>query len=277
MALSTIQAETPITVNIYNTNFLTATIPSSATVVSLSCIGGVAGSPVSVTLKAPNVPTTSTITTALAGGTAPTLFTVAAPATVTMTGASLGSGIAYTFTPAAACNNTAQPFTSQTYTFRAYTTAAAVPNAPASAAADVSVTVVLTSSATSTLVAAPVTLKCTKAANGSYSEQGHQNITITSGYPGGVSYTWTASGIPGWLGVSTYSGTRTTTPASGSTYTLTVDAGCGGFAAGTSTTANIHFVTTGPVTGVSDKVMAVTLMVVSPTTFTCDVARFHDV
>ena len=91
---------------------------------------------------------------------------------------------------------------------------------------------------------------------GSTASWARQDLTITSGFPGGVGYTATSANVPAWLDFSE-KGTAQTTP---HTHTIAVHTGCGGFALGSSNTATIHLVNA----PWNDKLLTVTLRIVSP-------------
>jgi hypothetical protein len=118
-------ADASVTVSIVNTSFLTTATPT----ITLNCSNPSTLTPVAVVVKAANaIPstTTDTLTPGLAS-TTPTLFSVAAAANsasnITQANSAASVGITYNFTPAASCTANSQPFSSQTYTFKAATTA----------------------------------------------------------------------------------------------------------------------------------------------------------
>jgi len=245
-------ADVQVTVNVTKANFLTTATPT----ITLSCVNPASLSPVSVVLKAANtVPANYTLTPVLPS--APTGFTVAAAggAASNITPANTTTvGINYTFTPLAVCTLNSQPFSSQTYTFKAATT-----GTTAAAAADLAVTVVTISSLASPLVAPAVTLNCTLN-GGTYGAAPTGTLSVSSAFPLSTTYTVTTATVPGWLTVGTPTGQ--TTP---NTNSLTVAANCGTFAGGTSNKANIHLASTSGTITFSDYVVVVTLNIVSPT------------
>jgi len=114
------------------------------------------------------------------------------------------------------------------------------------------------------LSAAPVTVTCTRVAG--------TPAVYTPGAPGTLSVTgpsagqaFSVSGNPAWLTPGAPSGSAGTTAA---TVSLTVNAGCGGFAAGTSTVATLILTNTGTNTGYSTVSVTVTLITDAPTPLT---------
>ena len=255
-----------VAVTIVNTDFLTAT-PST---IILDCSVPASLTPVSLLVTAayaiPSTDTSSTLTPGLALVT-PSLFTVAARANsasnITQGNSSASVGITYTFTPAASCTN-GQQFSSQTYTFRAATTGAAT-----TLGADLPVTVITVANKTSPLVAPAVALNCQKNSDGSYTNSGSQNFTVTSSFfPSSIptSYTVSAATVPGWLTIPDQ-----TAKATPHTQTLTVVSGCGEYGLNTTTTGNVHLQGSSTPSGGGtitwqDYVVPVSLNIVSPTT-----------
>lgn len=247
-------ADVQVPVTVVNTYFLAPT----KTQVMLTCVGGVAGSAVAVTLNAANpVPAGSTLTPAALTGT-PVGFTVSAGTGTTVT---TTAGIVYTFTPLAACTTASAPFQSATYTFKVATTLT-------TAAVDLPITVVTVASSTSTLYTPAVTLNCTY--NGtSYGTAPSQAIAVTSSLPIPTSYTVTTTGLPTWISSISSAGAQ---PTPGSN-TIAVASGCGGFPGGSSNKVNVHLTssTINANTGGgkdstfwADYILVVTLNIVSP-------------
>ena len=260
-------ADVAVAVTIVNTSFLTAT-PST---IVLNCSVPSTLTAVPLTVKAANaIPSTdsnSSLTPGLASVT-PTLFSVAAApssaSNITQANSTNSVGITYNFAPLASCTANSQPFSSQTYTFRAATTGAA-----STLGADLAVTVITVASLTSPLVAPAVTLNCTKNSDGSYGNSSTQSFAVTSSFfPSSVatSYTVSSATVPGWLTMP-----DTTAKATPHTQTLSVVNGCGGYALNTSNTGNVHLVGSSTPSGGgtinwSDLVVPITLNIVSPTT-----------
>ena len=251
-------ADASVTVSIVNTSFLTTATPT----ITLNCSNPSTLTPVAVVVKAANaIPstTTDTLTPGLAS-TTPTLFSVAAAANsasnITQANSAASVGITYNFTPAASCTANSQPFSSQTYTFKAATTG--------SAGADLAVTVITVASIASPLSAPAVTLNCTDT-SGSYSNSSTQSFTVSSSFPAPTTYTVSSATVPGWLTMPDE--TAQTTP---HTQTLSVVGGCGGYALNTANKGNVHLQATstpagGGTTTWADYVVPVTLNIVSPT------------
>ncbi len=135
-----------------------------------------------------------------------------------------------------------------------------------SAVGDVTLSVVdtVTTASASGLVAAPVTVSCTRTAGPTYTPGPAQTVSVTSAASGGIPFT-VASGYATWLTLSSLTGgTASSTPV---TFTAVSTSPCGSFASGTSNTTTVHLVSTG---GGPDLLVVVTLLVVptSPLTVT---------
>ncbi|MCU1328045.1 MAG: Ig family protein [Bryobacterales bacterium] len=187
-------------------------------------------------------------------------------ATINVTVAAPGSGLTIT-NPVSQVLNAGNSSTGITYTVNTVngcvgtSTGAVTVRFSASGVLDATTTVNDTVTATTSgLVASPVTVTCARSAGPVYTPGPAQTVSVTSTAAGGTPFTVDTTGTPppAWLVVTpTTGGTAGSTPL---TFTVAPAAGCGGFAAGSSTTATLHLVNA----PAPDKLLAVTLQVVPP-------------
>ena len=222
-------------------NVLTATSP-----ITLTCNTATGpGTAVNVIVK-PVTSLTGSNTIVVSVGTAGAGLVVTPPSVTTLSTANQSAGITYVVNLAAGCSGSSSGTSHPTLQF------------DAGGVADVSPTVnaTVTVATSSTLVASGTSVTCGK--NGStYTPGAPRTILVTSTTTGGTPFTvdTVTNPPPAWLNVTPTSGGTATSSAV--VLTVTVAAGCGGFAAGSTNTATLHLLNS----PAPDKLVTVTLQV----------------
>lgn len=231
------------------TNLLTATSPITLT---CSTTGGV-GTAATVVVK-PLTALVSPATLVVTFGSVTGGLVVTAPGSTTLTAANSTAGISYTVNMSPGCAGATAGSSTPHFQFST------------GSGADVIVTANATVTATtSALVAAPSSLSFTCTKVGSvYTPGNAQNVSVTSAAPGGTPFTVdnSVAAPPSWLTVAPLTGgTATSSPTS---FSATLAANCGSFAANTTNTGTIHLLNS----PAPDKTIAVSLQVVGASPLT---------
>ena len=227
------------------TNLLTATTPVSLTCSTTAGLGASA----SIVVKPVTALTganTIAVTFANPGG---GLVVTAPVGGTTLNAANSAAGITYTVNLSPGCVGSPAGSSTPTIQFKSNGNTDVVVTANATVTAT-----------TSALVPAPSTVALTCTKSGSlYGLGSAKTVSVTSGAPGGTAFTvdTSASAPPTWATLSSTAGG--TASSSAVTFTVTPTTGCGGFAAGTTTTGTIHLLNA----PAPDKVITVTIQIIA--------------